>query len=457
LSLRVLLGLGLALAAAPAAGAEAPETVPAMMLVPGGKYRPFSPLRGESAPEIAPFLLDVLPVTNREYLEFVRAEVDWRRSRVPALFADRSYLSHWAGDLEPGAAAPPDAPVTFVSWFAARAYCGWLGKRLPTEAEWELAANPPAGTETAADDTRRILTFYANPRATPPRVGATPANALGLQDLHGVIWEWIDDFGATLAPRDGRGDSGLDQARVCGGAALGADGCRGLRDVHALRLPLQPAGDIRAPPPGISLRKEPRMKHVLLLLMLSLLACAAAEGGEPPTAANVLPGQSIYRLDDAWTTSSGRTFRLADLRGHPVLLVLFYGTCRSACPQLVHDLHRVDALLAPSARPRVRHLLVSIDPDRDTPEQLARFAAEHGLEAPRFTLLHGTSDQVRVLAAALDVRYRATGTGEFSHDMRITLLDADGVIAARSDGGAPRLAPLAERVNGLAAPVDPAP
>jgi formylglycine-generating enzyme required for sulfatase activity len=194
-----------------------------MAHVPGGTYRPFYPVRGEPAPEVAPFLLDVLPVTNREFLEFVHAEADWRRSRVPALFADRSYLSHWAGDLEPGAGAPADAPVTFVSWFAARAYCSRLGKRLPTEAEWELAANPAAaGAEAAAEQTRRILAFYASPRGPLASVGSTPPNALGLRDLHGVIWEWVDDFGASFAARDSRSDRDLDAGGVCGGAALGA-------------------------------------------------------------------------------------------------------------------------------------------------------------------------------------------------------------------------------------------
>jgi cytochrome oxidase Cu insertion factor (SCO1/SenC/PrrC family) len=74
------------------------------------------------------------------------------------------------------------------------------------------------------------------------------------------------------------------------------------------------------------------------------------------------------------------------------------------------------------------------------------------MDAARWTLLHGAPEAVRELAAALDVRYRATGTGEFSHDMRITLLDADGVIAAKSDGGPADLEALAERTAALAAP-----
>ena len=99
---------------------------------------------------VAPFELDRRLVTNAQFLEFVRAHPEWRRSRVSRLYADASYLRHWQGDLELGAQAPPQSPVVHVSWFAARAYAAAHGGRLPTVAEWELVA--------AADETRRDAT-----------------------------------------------------------------------------------------------------------------------------------------------------------------------------------------------------------------------------------------------------------------------------------------------------------
>jgi formylglycine-generating enzyme required for sulfatase activity len=214
--------LALALAAH-ASASESPPVGVEMARIPGGTYRPFFPVKGERAPDVPAFLLDVVPVTNGEYLEFVRERAEWRRSRVPPLFADASYLSHWAGDLDPGADVDPLAPVTFVSWFAARAYCEWTGKRLATEAEWELAASPAAAAaEETRETTRRILAFYGRPRGRLPRVGVTPPNAVGVRDLHGVIWEWVEDFGASFAARDSRGDRDPELDAICGGAALGA-------------------------------------------------------------------------------------------------------------------------------------------------------------------------------------------------------------------------------------------
>jgi len=117
--------------------ASAAEPPPACMVrIPGGVYRPF--FRAANDPkeiQIKNFALDVLPVTTGDFLEFIRTHPQWQRSHVKHLFADGSYLKNWAGDLNPGTNAALNSPVTFVSWFAARAYAESKGKRLPTMAE----------------------------------------------------------------------------------------------------------------------------------------------------------------------------------------------------------------------------------------------------------------------------------------------------------------------------------
>jgi formylglycine-generating enzyme required for sulfatase activity len=67
-----------------------------MALVPAGRYAPL--FRGEKDPKevvVNAFFLDVVPVTNAEYLEFVKANPKWRRSQVKRLFADENYLKSW--------------------------------------------------------------------------------------------------------------------------------------------------------------------------------------------------------------------------------------------------------------------------------------------------------------------------------------------------------------------------
>ncbi len=207
--------------AARAAAVAAPPP-PGMVLIPAGEYVPL--LREPSDPAripVAAFWLDERPVTNGEFLAFVRANPRWRRSLIAPLFADGQYLARWAGDLEPGPRAPADAPVVEVSWFAARAYARWAGKRLPTIAEWEWAA--AAGLRRA--DGRRepgftaaVLAWYATPEpAVYPAAGSGRANLYGARDLLDLVWEWVDDFNTVLISGDSRGAGGTGM--FCGGAA----------------------------------------------------------------------------------------------------------------------------------------------------------------------------------------------------------------------------------------------
>jgi formylglycine-generating enzyme required for sulfatase activity len=216
-------------------GAPAPRAAE-RVAIEGGRYRPLyrQPVRDRTADttlrrvvtvRVAPFEIDRTPVTNGEYLEFVRAHPEWRRSRVSRLFADTGYLRHWRGDLDPGPRAPLTSPVVQVSWFAARAYAAAHDARLPTVAEWELVA--------AADERRRdasrdptylaeLRELYSRPSPVVlPAVGNGPPNAWGVQDLH-AFWEWTLDYNSALVSGESRGDASLERSLFCGAGASGA-------------------------------------------------------------------------------------------------------------------------------------------------------------------------------------------------------------------------------------------
>lgn len=192
--------------------------------IDAGTYQPL--FRNEPAQPVAAFELEATPVTNAEFLEFVTAEPRWRRSRAGALFADERYLSHWRADLDPGPHAPPDHPVTQVSWFAARAYARWKGARLPTLAEWEWAAGASEHRVDGRSETNflpRILNWYARPAGSGTRpVRSTFRNAWGAWDLHGLIWEWVEDFNTALVTGESRADSALERPQFCGSGAAGS-------------------------------------------------------------------------------------------------------------------------------------------------------------------------------------------------------------------------------------------
>lgn len=188
------------------------------------------PVPGEPEVVTVPaFMLDVRPVTNAEMLAFVTAVPRWRRDQVAPIYADERYLAHWAGVLELGATDANNRAqqsVTHVSWFAAKAYCAWRGKRLPREREWELAAQADATRPDAHADpafTARILAWYGAPRpGVMPLAGSGPANVWGIRDLHGLVWEWVYDWNSNLVTGDDRDRGTGDKGLFCGAGAVAA-------------------------------------------------------------------------------------------------------------------------------------------------------------------------------------------------------------------------------------------
>ncbi|HUR31476.1 MAG TPA: formylglycine-generating enzyme family protein, partial [Saprospiraceae bacterium] len=195
-----------------------------MMKISAGSYMP---LYGKDSAlvSVSHFYIDVYPVTNHQYLQFVISHPGWRRSLVKDIFADGQYLNDWVNDTSYHENLKAQSPVTTVSWFAARAYCECLGKRLPTIDEWEYVA---MADETNIDartlDTynQYILHQYEKPHSYLGEIGEEAQNIWGLHDLHGLVWEWTEDFNSVMISGESRKDGINDPDLFCGSGSLGA-------------------------------------------------------------------------------------------------------------------------------------------------------------------------------------------------------------------------------------------
>ena len=196
--------------------------------LPGGQFTSVLPQGSvpgvAAAVTIAPFQLRVLPVTAGEFRDFVVAHPQWQRGQAPAIVADVRYLADWpAADRIDPAPEASRRPVTDVSWFAAEAFCDSEHARLPTWLEWEYAAAADETRRDARADPawrRRILGWYERPANSPlPPVGGA-ANAYGVRDLHGVGWDWVDDFNALFIAGDSRTQGDPDLLKFCGAGAI---------------------------------------------------------------------------------------------------------------------------------------------------------------------------------------------------------------------------------------------
>lgn len=165
----------------------------------------------------------------------------------------------------------------------------------------------------------------------------------------------------------------------------------------------------------------------------AMLIAVHTAAAPPPMPAEALPGDSIYRLDLALVDQDGRGLMLRERRGGPVLIAMFYTSCPYMCPLIVESIRRTEHALEGDARARLRVVLVSFDSARDTPPVLNATAEMRHIDLARWTLARAEPADVRRLAAVLDVQYRALPDGSFNHSGVMTLLDADGRIAARTD------------------------
>jgi len=182
-----------------------------MALVPAGEFLmggtdedegPTRPLR------LAAFLMDRFEVTNRQFKQFVDDVSEW----APGKADNHAYLTHWRNGTYP--AGEEMHPVHHVPWDAAQAYARWAGATLPTEAQWEKAARGGLKSKRYpwGDEQDPAMANWGRPRwphlrpgrpnnmddfvgarfelvGTTP-VGSFPANAYGLHDMAGNVWEW---------------------------------------------------------------------------------------------------------------------------------------------------------------------------------------------------------------------------------------------------------------------------
>lgn len=191
--------------------------------ISGGTYRPLYLAADAPLTKVSSYKLDKLPVTNAQFFEFVKKNPQWQRGKLSSKQGDKHYLSHWIKDGNGFAPKKEDMnkPVVFISWFAANAYCTAQGKHLPTINQWEYAGQaselkPNGANEKAYKDT--ILNWYAQGSRQGLRdVGRMKPNYWGIYDMHGLIWEWTEDFNSSLL-----NSGGVDSAMFCSGAAAGA-------------------------------------------------------------------------------------------------------------------------------------------------------------------------------------------------------------------------------------------
>lgn len=429
--------IGLVFIATQVCRAHAESPPPGMVRIPGGSYQPLYS-KAEKERTAAPFFLDITQVTNAQFLSFVQAHPEWRRSRVNPAQADRNYLSHWAGELEPGANAPYNAPVTNVSWFAAKACCEAEGKRLPTQDEWEFVARADATRMDASKDQgflNQLLEWYSKPAsAAPAGVNTSAENVHGARGLHGLVWEWVYDFNSTLIAGDSRADGTLERDLFCGAGSL-------------------LAADVSNYAAYIRYAFRSSLKGNYCIGSLGFRGARSISSPDSSSAATIV--NTVYDLPGEWRTQENKPMKLQQLRGKVRVLTMGFTRCQYACSRIFEDMKSIEGELGPDAD-RVGFTFLSIDPEQDTPEKLAAKMSELRLDPAHWNLLTASDQTVRQTAVVLDFRYKEID-GFFSHSNLIAVLDPEGRIIHREAVLGAGINPTVEAVRTLLKNLEAAP
>lgn len=173
------------------------------------------------------------------------------------------------------------------------------------------------------------------------------------------------------------------------------------------------------------------MKRLLLFAAFLLLTSACKRGRGNGAS---LPSDSIFNLQSSWQNQDGKSLQLSELRGKTLVVVMIYTSCRAACPRLVAHMKQIEQKISPKYLDKASLVLVTIDPDTDTPARLKAFAAENGMEAPHWVLLRSNKDATQEFANVLSMKYKQISPVDFSHSNIISVFSPNGELVSQEEG-----------------------
>lgn len=182
------------------------------------------------------------------------------------------------------------------------------------------------------------------------------------------------------------------------------------------------------------------MKKLILfaLLSLSFIGCQSKtdkkEDVKEVSPEKELSDLSIYNLPETWTTQNGNDIELKSLRGKVLVMVMIYTSCKAACPRLVADMRNIEKKIPAELKEKVQYILVSIDPEVDTPERLKAFAKENQMDNDQWLFLRSNDEQTREFSAVLAVNYKKISPIDFSHSNIISVFNTEGELAFQQEG-----------------------
>lgn len=176
--------------------------------------------------------------------------------------------------------------------------------------------------------------------------------------------------------------------------------------------------------------KKTMKKIILFFIAISLFGCKK----NAEITNKSISDESIFNLTSKWKTQDNKTIEIKDFKGKVTVMVMIYTSCKAACPRLVADMRDIESKMPKDKLSDLNFVLVSIDPEVDTPERLKTFAKANFMDAPHWTFLQGTKTTVQEFANVLAVKYKQIAPMDFSHSNIISVFDKKGILIHQQEG-----------------------
>jgi protein SCO1/2 len=185
------------------------------------------------------------------------------------------------------------------------------------------------------------------------------------------------------------------------------------------------------------------MKNIIIILLLFPLLLSIGCNNRPletnaelksPVITEDLSDLSVYHLPSHWTNQDNEDMELVDMRGNIVVMVMIYTSCQAACPRLVADMRHIEKSVSSKNKNKIKYVLVSIDPEVDTPERLKEFAKENQMDGDPWLFLRSDEESTREFAAILAVSYKRISPMDFSHSNIISVFNEQGDLVFQQQG-----------------------
>jgi protein SCO1 len=165
-------------------------------------------------------------------------------------------------------------------------------------------------------------------------------------------------------------------------------------------------------------------RSLITLAMVSWLALALSQAmGESGALPKIGPAPAF-----SLTTQEGTRLALKDLHGKVVAVTFIYASCADTCPLLTAKLAGLQARLGTDFGAKVFFVAITVDPERDTPQVLKRYAQAHGANLAGWAFLTGTPAEIQQVARHYGIYYKKTPRGAVDHTFLTSLIDPSGTL-----------------------------